>query len=147
MVVFRVGSLPDDPLAASAAFYAQVLPQVLAELQQCATQILLPPAGGARGGPVRTQTSAATDSPPTSPASGRGECLTLIFAPAAHAHRDWREAAIATLARAQAPNRINGIASDDEPAIAAALAYLDSAGGITGQYLPLDSVGAGSVLG
>lgn len=111
MAFFRIGSLPHDPLAASAAFYAQVLPQVLDRL------------------------------------AGGESAITLIFAPAAHAHRDWREAAIATLAREQAPNRINGIASDDEPAIAAALAYLDSAGGITGQFLPLDSVGAGSVLG
>jgi len=110
MADFRIGSLPDDPLAASAAFYAELLPQVLARL--------------AAGEPA----------------------ITLIFPPAGHAHRDWREAAIATLAREKAPVRINGLASDDEAAIAAALAYLGSAGGITGQYLPLDSTGAGSVV-
>lgn len=111
MADFRIGLLPDDPLAASAAFYARVLPQVLDRL-----------------------------------AAGE-KVLTLVFAPADHPHRDWRKAAIATLARERAPARVNGLASDDETAIAAALAYLEGAGGITGQYLPLDSVRAGSVLG
>ncbi len=110
MAAFRIGFLPDDPLAASAAFYAEILPQVLERL--------------ASGEPA----------------------ITLIFDPAGHVHRDWREAAIATLAREKAPVRINGIAGDDEAAISASLAYLDSAGGITGQYLPLDSAGAGSVV-
>jgi hypothetical protein len=111
MAAFRIGCSSDDPLVASAAFYAQVLPQVLERL--------------AAGEPA----------------------ITLIFPPSSHPHRDWRKAAIATLAREKAPARINGLASDDEEVIAATLAYLEGAGGITGQYLPLDSAGAGLVLG
>jgi hypothetical protein len=107
---FRIGSLPDDALAAAASFHADFLPQLLDRL------------------------------------AGGETCLTVIFAPAAHAHRDWRRAAIATIAREKAPARINAIASDDETAIEAALRYLETADGVTGQYLPLDSHGAGQVL-
>lgn len=74
-------------------------------------------------------------------------CLTLLFAPADHTHRAWRTAAVQGLARELAPVRVNAIASDDEVAIAAASAYLDRAEGVTGQYLPLDSAGAGEVIG
>lgn len=72
--------------------------------------------------------------------------LTLVFAPAGHAHRDWRKAAVATLARERAPARVNGVASDDTGAIAAALDWLEQAPAITGHYLPLDGAGAGSVV-
>lgn len=72
--------------------------------------------------------------------------VTLLFAPAAHDHADWRRAAVASLARAMAPARVNGLVSDDEAAIAAALAYLDSAAGVTGHLLPLDGEGAGPVV-
>ena len=54
-------------------------------------------------------------------------------------HADWRRAAVASLARAMAPARVNGLVSDDEAAIAAALAYLDSAAGVTGHVLPLEA--------
>jgi hypothetical protein len=76
----------------------------------------------------------------------RGESVTLVFAPADHAHRGWRLAVVQGLARQYAPVRINALASDDENAIAAALAYLETAEGITGQYLPLDGNGAGGLL-
>ena len=69
--------------------------------------------------------------------------LALVFPPAGHEHGAWRLSAVQTLAREMAPARLNAIASDDETAIAAALAYLAAADGVTGQYLPLDSVGAG----
>jgi hypothetical protein len=72
--------------------------------------------------------------------------ITCVFPPADHGHADWRRAAIQSLAREIAPRRINGIASDDEAAIAAAEAYLETADGVTGQYLPLDGEGAGKVL-
>ncbi len=110
MAGFAVGQLPDDPLAASALFHADVLPHILAALDAGDT------------------------------------VLTLLFTPAAHPHRDWRAAAVATIARERAPARINAVASDDQGAIAAALAYLDKADGVTGQYLPLDSHGAGMVI-
>jgi hypothetical protein len=76
-----------------------------------------------------------------------GGTLTLVFPPADHAHTAWRLAAIQTLAREAAPQRINGVASDDPAAITAALAYLATADGLTGQYLTLDSAGAGAVVG
>jgi hypothetical protein len=79
-------------------------------------------------------------------ASGAGATLTVVFPPADHTHTGWRLAAIQTLAREAAPLRINAIASDDPAAIDAALAYLEGAEGLTGQYLQLDSAGAGAVL-
>lgn len=74
------------------------------------------------------------------------EDLTLIFLPADHTHSGWRLAAVQNLAREAAPLRINAVASDDPAAITAALAHLASAEGLTGQYLPLDSAGAGAVV-
>lgn len=79
-------------------------------------------------------------------AAGIAESLTLVFPPADHTHTRWRRAAIQTLAREAAPQRINAVASEDPTAIRAALAYLESADGLTGQYLQLDSAGAGAVL-
>ncbi len=72
--------------------------------------------------------------------------LTLIFLSADHAHHAWRLAAIQDLARQYAPRRINALVSTDETAIAAALAYLAEAQGITGQLLMLDSIGAGDMI-
>ena len=72
--------------------------------------------------------------------------LTLIFPPADHTHRDWRLAVVQSLARKLAPVRVNGLVSDGENAIAAALAYLAAAQGVTGQLLQLDDTGAGEVL-
>jgi hypothetical protein len=72
--------------------------------------------------------------------------LLLAFPPAEHSHRLWRLAAVQELARAAAPRRVSGVASDSEPAIASALAYLSQAEGVTGQYLSLDDAGAGPVL-
>jgi len=73
-----------------------------------------------------------------------GEDLLLVFPPADHTHRAWRLAAVQGLAREHAPIRVNGVASDDEAAIAAALDYIAHAPGVTGQYWPLDAEGAGS---
>ncbi len=72
-------------------------------------------------------------------------CVTLVFAPALYEHTAWRKAAIAMLARAMSPQRVNAIAADDEAAIASAIAHLETAPGLTGQYLPLDDAGAGTV--
>lgn len=72
--------------------------------------------------------------------------ITCVFPEAGHGHADWRRAAIQSLARELAPRRINGIASDDEAAIAAAEAYLGAADGVTGQYLPLDGQGASNPI-
>ena len=70
----------------------------------------------------------------------------MVFAPADYTHRAWRLAVVQGLARELAPRRVNALASDSEAAIAAALAYLEGAAGLTGQYLPLDDAGAGPVV-
>ena len=67
------------------------------------------------------------------------EALVLVFAPANHDHRGWRLAAIQDLARTAAPVRVNAIAGDDEQAIAAALAWLEQAPGVTGQLLSVEN--------
>lgn len=74
------------------------------------------------------------------------EDLVLLFPPTDHTHAAWRLAAVQSLAREHAPLRINGVESDNEAGIAAALAYLAAAEGVTGQLLRLDSAGAGTVL-
>ena len=109
-MLLRVGPLPEEALAASAAFHADVLPRAI-ELLDAGAQV-----------------------------------LTLVFEPAPHAHRGWRAAALQTLAVSRAPRRINGLASDDEAAIAAAQAFVEAAPGITGHYLALDGTGAGAVI-
>ena len=77
---------------------------------------------------------------------GGARCLTLVFAAADHTHRIWRLAAVQSLAREHAPVRVNAIAGGGAAAVATALAYLEAAGGVTGQYLPLDDAGAGTVV-
>lgn len=72
--------------------------------------------------------------------------LVIAFPPASPAHRDWRRAAIATLARELAPARINAVEGEDRAALAAATAWLLDAAGVTGQLFPLDSQGAGKLL-
>jgi hypothetical protein len=67
-----------------------------------------------------------------------GEDIVLVFPPAPYDHRAWRLAAVQDLARAAAPDRVNGIVGDDETAIAEALAYLESAPGVTGQLLAVE---------
>jgi len=74
------------------------------------------------------------------------DSLVLVFQPADYTHRGWRLAAIQSLARRFAPLLVNGLESADDVAIAAALAYLERAPGVTGQLLPLDGVGAGEVI-
>jgi hypothetical protein len=73
---------------------------------------------------------------------GEADCLTLVFPTADHSHRAWRLAAVQGLAREHALLRVNGVESADEAAISAAQAYLATAPGVTGQYLPLDAAGA-----
>ena len=54
-----------------------------------------------------------------------------------------RLAVVQGLARDLAPCRVNAFATDNEAGIAAALDWLASADGVTGQYWPLDAEGAG----
>ncbi|PNU04680.1 Rossmann fold domain-containing protein [Novosphingobium guangzhouense] len=78
--------------------------------------------------------------------SGGADPLTLVFLPAAYEHRAWRLAAVQGLARRFAPSRVNAVESDERDAVAAAQRWLDGAGGVTGQLLPLNGTGAGGVL-
>ncbi len=72
--------------------------------------------------------------------------LTILFPDADHTHHSWRLAAIQALARESVPSRVNGIAGNDGPAQLAAVRYLETAPGLTGQYFPLDGAGAGPVI-
>jgi hypothetical protein len=72
--------------------------------------------------------------------------LVIVMPPAAYDHSDWRRAVARDLARRAAPVRVNVIAGDEAGAITSALAYLEEAPGVTGQYLPLDGTGAGNRL-
>lgn len=78
--------------------------------------------------------------------AAKPEQLIIVFPSADYTHRGWRLAAIQALAREHAPVRVNGLASDEELAIAAACAYLEQAEGVTGQLLALDGHGAGKVI-
>lgn len=81
---------------------------------------------------------------------GGADPLTLVFLPGnregGHDHRAWRLAAVQGLARRFAPSRINAVESDEPKAIAATARWLDGAGGVTGQLLPLNGTGAAGVL-
>jgi hypothetical protein len=74
------------------------------------------------------------------------DSMVVVLSPAGQDHADWRRAAARDVAREAAPRRVNLIGGDDDAAIAAALAYLDAAPGVTGQYLPLDGQGAGAAV-
>ncbi len=139
MQVVRIAGLPDTALAAAAAFHAEWLGKAMTVLSP------LPFRGGDGGGgcPVGT---ASDDSPHPNPSPKEEGLLVLIFPPADHTHRAWRLAAVQGLARELAPRRVNALASADEAGIAAGLAYLEGAAGLTGQYLPLDDAGAGLVV-
>ncbi|MHA6318058.1 Rossmann fold domain-containing protein [Altererythrobacter sp. CAU 1778] len=73
------------------------------------------------------------------------ESLVLIFELADHTHRDWQLAVVRSLARTHSPVRVNAVAGEAD-SVAAALLYLEAAPGITGQYLMLDSQGAGDAV-
>ena len=66
-----------------------------------------------------------------------GGHVVVVFGPAGHDQRGWRLAAVQALARAAAPVRVNAVQGDDPAALAATLAWLDDAPGITGQLFAL----------
>ena len=78
--------------------------------------------------------------------AGGADTLALVFPPAGHEHRAWRQAVVEGLARRFAPSRVNALESDDPRALAAAARWLGGAAGVTGQLLPLDGTGADAVL-
>ena len=71
-----------------------------------------------------------------------GEDVTVALTPADYTHREWRRAAAAGLARANAPRRVNIVAGENA-VLGAFERYLAAAPGITGQYFESDGNGAG----
>lgn len=65
--------------------------------------------------------------------------VTLVLPEADHTHRAWRAAVLGALARALAPARVNAVAGGDGAAQARAIAFVEGAPGLTGQFIPLDS--------
>ena len=74
------------------------------------------------------------------------EALTILFPQADYTHSAWRLAAVQTLAREAAPQRVNAAAGGNSAARLAAVQYLEAAQGVTGQVLQLDDAGAGPVV-
>lgn len=73
---------------------------------------------------------------------GPADSLAIVLPAAPYNHDDWRRAAARDLAREAAPVRVNIVAGGDESAIAAMLAYLEGAPGVTGQYLAAHEQGS-----
>ncbi|MBA4164740.1 MAG: hypothetical protein C0510_08950 [Erythrobacter sp.] len=73
---------------------------------------------------------------------GPADSLAIVLSAAPHSHDDWRRAAARDLAREAAPVRVNIVAGGDESAVAAMLAYLGGAPGVTGQYLAAHEQGS-----
>lgn len=69
--------------------------------------------------------------------AGEADALAIVLPAAGTGHDDWRRALARDLARKFAPKRVNVSGGGSDAAIAAMLAYLRAAPGITGQYLPL----------
>ncbi|MFA6218535.1 MAG: Rossmann fold domain-containing protein [Erythrobacter sp.] len=64
----------------------------------------------------------------------KGEDMLIVVAAADRAHREWRQAVVAGLARKHAPRRVNMVAGAGS-GVDATETYLARAPGITGQYL------------
>lgn len=73
---------------------------------------------------------------------GMAESLVIVLPSAPRDHDDWRRAAVRGLARDAGPKRVNIVGGGDESAIAAMVAYLGGAPGVTGQYLPAHDQGS-----
>lgn len=70
------------------------------------------------------------------------EDLLIEFDPASHTHEEWRRAAVAMLARAHAPLRVNAVAGAQGDRFEEVVRYLGQAPGVTGQYLQTAESGA-----
>ena len=64
---------------------------------------------------------------------GQGSDVMICIPAADHTHHEWRKAAVAMLARKHTPQRVNMVGGRGAHALAA-IAYLASAHGVTGQY-------------
>jgi len=73
------------------------------------------------------------------------DSLVIVFGTSAGEHSDWRKLAVADLAREAAPGRVNGVTgTGDDGAIEATVAWLEGAGGITGQLFTVEATNAGN---
>ncbi|MEM6909764.1 MAG: Rossmann fold domain-containing protein [Pseudomonadota bacterium] len=61
--------------------------------------------------------------------------LVIVLESASYDHDGWRRSLAGDLARRYAPKRCNLVGTDDPEAAKALLAFLESARGVTGQYL------------
>jgi hypothetical protein len=141
--VVRVGPLPDRAIEAAAEFHASVVPEILAQLNPTRNGEGTHAEHG-RGVPSAERDVAASPPVPLPhPAGGPplplGEDIALVFQPAPYDHRAWRLAAIQDFARQAAPRRVNGVVGESEQAIAATLAWLEQAPGVTGQLLSVQT--------
>lgn len=75
-----------------------------------------------------------------------GEDVMIVLAAADHAHREWRRAVVAGLARAYTRQRINAVAGEGQ-LVDAFARYLAAAPGVTGQYFEGDGADAGNPAG
>ena len=78
-------------------------------------------------------------------AGGEG-ALTLLLPPLPHEQHGWLLAALQSLARARAPQRINAVAGA-EPARGELAAWLEQAQAITGQLIHANGGAASEVVG
>ena len=72
------------------------------------------------------------------------ELIFFYFDPAGYEHHAWRLAAIQSMARRLAPVRVNGIVGRNPDEIAKTREFLETAPGVTGQLLTVDSTSAGN---
>lgn len=72
--------------------------------------------------------------------------LTLLLPPLPHSQHGWLLAALQSLARARAPQRVNAVAGE-EPARSTLAHWLDGAEAITGQLIHANGDDPAGVLG
>ena len=141
MRVVRVGPLPDRATEAAAVFHASVVPEIVAQPNPARTGAGTPAEHGGRAPSAERDGAGSPPVPflhPAGPPLPSGEDIALVFQPAPYHHRGWRLAAVQDLAREAAPRRVNGIVGADEQAIAATLAWLEQAPGVTGHLLSVE---------
>lgn len=93
-------------------------------------------ARGLPGAPLEAQAAfTALHQPAVLAALENGEDVLVELDPADHTHGEWRRAAAAMLARAQAPSRVAVVAGEAGASLDAVATYFAAAPGVTGQYL------------
>lgn len=79
------------------------------------------------------------DLPQVESAFGNGvKAVAIIFPSLGKVHRGWMREAVAALARAMAPVRVNAVIAHESSATDTLVAWLGSASGVTGQIFVVD---------